>query len=306
MNRTDSYKTLFFITGILIITLILTVSFPKPSVTKLKKDSLSTHEVGKLKHFYEPKPDSPQLIYTLPDWLGYTPDNTINSDSLNEIREYSANKPSKTYRILTIGDSFTFGLFVDTKDNFSEKLEEFLNLKCKNSGNTEVINLGVPGYDITYTVERFMRRGIKYNPDLVIWLVHTGNFLKIQDFVMDRAQKYITDPDQGADRARKEILEELGEDKIAEYSMRSINFLGKNYKEKLLLISPRGMLTGKTREKTESFVQNRNNSAFYEIPLNLSKENGVFQDGHFNKKGHLLVAQELYSYLINERLVSCD
>lgn len=306
MNRTDPYKILLLIAGITIITLVLTISLPKPNVTKLKKDSLSRDVVGKLKHFYEPKPDSPQLIYTLPDWLDYTPKNTINSDSLNEPQEYSVSKPNKTYRILTIGDSFTFGLFVDTRDNFTEKLEDSLNLKCKNSGNTEVINLGVPGYDVTYTVERFMRRGIKYNPDLVIWLVHTGNFLKIQDLVMDRAQKYITDPDQGADRAMKEILKELGEDKITEYNMRSVNLLGKNYKGKLLLISPRGMLTGETREKIESFVQNRNNSAFYEIPLNLSKENGVFRDGHFNGKGHLLVAQELYSYLIKKRLTSCN
>ena len=104
-----------------------------------------------------------------------------NSDSLNERFEYSVEKPAGTYRIIALGDSFTFGALVDTKDNYPEQLEDLLNneLRCKNIGHFEVINLGVYGYDLWYSAERFLKRGEKYNPDLVLWFVKLGDFFLI-------------------------------------------------------------------------------------------------------------------------------
>lgn len=75
-------------------------------------------------------------------------------------------------------------MFVNTNENFSEKIEHHLNskYKCGVINNFEVINLGVGGYDAEYVIERFIRRGIKYNPDLVIWLLNNWNLEKINEF----------------------------------------------------------------------------------------------------------------------------
>jgi lysophospholipase L1-like esterase len=100
---------------------------------------------------------------------------TINKDTLNERYDYSVKKQPGVFRIMTIGDSFTYGLYTNTDRNWTELLEDKLNadLRCQKSRKVEVINLAVNGYDITYTVERFLKRGIKYNPDLVIWPIRS-------------------------------------------------------------------------------------------------------------------------------------
>ena len=143
---------------------------------KLDKNNYSISANENLKHFYEPNPNT--IISDQPEWLKEKVTNIINSDSLNERYEYEINKPDSTYRIITLGDSFTYGLYVNTEENFSEILEDKLNLKlkCKDIPKFEVINLGVAGYDLSYAIERFRKRGNKYNPDLVIWLINFWNF----------------------------------------------------------------------------------------------------------------------------------
>lgn len=97
---------------------------------------------------------------------------TINADGLNERNSYTVEKPKSTFRIVTLGDSFAEGAFVDTEDNYSEVLEDMLNslLFCKEYQDFEVINLGVAGYDMQYNLERLKRKGIKYSPDLfILW-----------------------------------------------------------------------------------------------------------------------------------------
>ena len=54
---------------------------------------------------------------------------TINNDSLNERFNYSENKDKNTFRIITLGASYTYGLYVDTKNNWTEILEDILTLK---------------------------------------------------------------------------------------------------------------------------------------------------------------------------------
>lgn len=91
------------------------------SLVKLNKKDLIFEENEGLKYFYEPKPDS--ISEWNPEWLGFTVKNKINADSLNDRLNYETNKPDSTYRILTIGDSFTYGLYVKTEDNYSKTLE---------------------------------------------------------------------------------------------------------------------------------------------------------------------------------------
>lgn len=111
-------------------------------VTVLKKEDLIFDDKNKvLKYFYEPKAN--KLNNNSPEWLGYKVVNTINKDSLNERYDYTLDKPDGIYRIITLGDSLTFGLYVNTKDNYSEVLEDLLNnrLLCNKKINLKSLIL---------------------------------------------------------------------------------------------------------------------------------------------------------------------
>lgn len=104
---------------------------------------------------------------------------TFNADGLNERFDYSVKKDRGVYRIISLGDSFTQGAFVATKQNYSEVLEDMLNarVRCPGIDRFEVINLGVLGYDVQYNLERFKRKGMKYDPDLVLLWTNDNDYL---------------------------------------------------------------------------------------------------------------------------------
>ncbi|HZT18013.1 MAG TPA: GDSL-type esterase/lipase family protein [Dongiaceae bacterium] len=84
-----------------------------------------------------------------------------NSRGLRGTVEYSYDKPPGVLRILTIGDSFTFGEQVGDDETWSSYLQELLP-------GTEVINLGVHGYGHDQMLLYLEREGVRYHPDIVI------------------------------------------------------------------------------------------------------------------------------------------
>ncbi|MFZ2024808.1 MAG: SGNH/GDSL hydrolase family protein [Microgenomates group bacterium] len=123
-----------------------------------------------LRYYYELAPNTTKIDDFAYMRLTGKAVHTINADGLNERMMYALSKPITTYRIVTVGDSFTEGAFVDTKNNYSEVLEDMLNssVQCPSYQHFEVINLGVAGYDMQYNLERFKQKGLKYDPNLVI------------------------------------------------------------------------------------------------------------------------------------------
>jgi lysophospholipase L1-like esterase len=132
------------------------------------KKSLVGIPSSEFKYYFglEPSRTNVEMRY----WNNVSVYQTINSDGLNERRDYDVEKPKNTYRIMAIGDSFTYGVFVVTKSNWTEVLEDQLNAtNCQDHTQYEVINLGVSGFDVPYTIKRYTDIGKKYNPDLIIW-----------------------------------------------------------------------------------------------------------------------------------------
>lgn len=78
--------------------------------------------------------------------------------------EIDRRKPNKTVRILCIGDSGTYGEFVDDSDTLSALLQQQLR---QEGLQVEVINGGVPGTTIVDQMQ-FLRRGMAIDPDIVI------------------------------------------------------------------------------------------------------------------------------------------
>lgn len=85
--------------------------------------------------------------------------------------EWTIEKTLNTFRIATIGDSFTFGSgnpFID--EVYPKVLEQMLNLPNDNKFKYEVLNLSVPGYNVENEVETLKRDALKFSPDACTWL----------------------------------------------------------------------------------------------------------------------------------------
>jgi len=285
-------------------------------VTRINKDDVVFDLQNKnLKYFYEPKPNTIQVDH--PDWLGYEVKYTINSDSLNERFDYSITKQQRTYRVVTIGDSFTFGQNVNTAENYSELLEDILNqkLKCLSINKFEVINLGVEGYDIEYAIYRLEKRGLKYNPDLVIWLINDSNYQKINEHLSQIREELKTkdlpifDPKTQTypivEQALKIFLNKYGENFRYHYQENLFKQLNSIHPGNLLIITYPTISTS-LKNIIENFTKFSNNYLYYDNLINTFASNSLhLLDHHPSREGHKKIAADIFDYLRNNYFKNC-
>jgi hypothetical protein len=92
----------------------------------------------------------------------------MNSYGLRD-HEYSVVKPPDTFRILALGDSFTFGDGVMPEETWVKSLEHRLNQPLGDAGiHFEVLNAGVPGYNTYQEFIHLQEVGLQFDPDLVV------------------------------------------------------------------------------------------------------------------------------------------
>lgn len=284
-----------------------------------KEDYFLNQKLGDMKYFYEPKPN--RVIKSDPispnmEKVNYT----INQDRLNQINNYTGSKNKSTYRIITIGDSFTFGVNVNTKNNYPSQLEQLLNTKlsCPTIKKFEVLNLGVGGYDIQYTVERFKLRGIKYHPDLVFWLLIPDDFRRINELVLPKLHENIIREKQNKTysvknekelllQAKNDITKELGgENNVLLFQTKYLKSISDFYSEKLVLTTfpnikrdYQDLLENITINKTNIFLNNK-------LPNIWAIKEAALPDAHPSEKGHMLIAENLLHYLTDNKLIPCS
>ncbi len=279
----------------------------------LKGEIISTPS-SKLKFFYEPKPHSndPGTLFAEGEIAAKY---NINNDSLNDRYDYQPIKKDKTYRIITLGSSFTFGLYVNTEDNWTEILEDSLNkkLKCTDINRFEVINLGYRGYDNSYVVERFKRRGQKYDPNLIIWL--QTPFLVPVEKTRSLTEKYYrpikkTNLSQevktkeyikASVKAREKVLANLGMAKIIDMQKELILSITDFYKGPLILFVSPGMSQDE-KAVVKASVSARNNWLYSDTILSFTK----FDDGHPDNNGHRMIAEDMFNYVTKYMLENCQ
>lgn len=84
-------------------------------------------------------------------------------------REHSLAKPADTFRIVAVGDSFTYGVGASANETWPARLEQALEaLRLPDDPHFEVLNLGIPRYwpePEALVVEHY---GLRYAPDLVV------------------------------------------------------------------------------------------------------------------------------------------
>lgn len=280
------------------------------SVNVIDKENSIFSQPDGLKYFYEPKPG---VFYRDSSNRPYQGEYTINNDSLNARRDYEIQKPKNIFRIITIGDSFTFGLYVNTKDNWTSLLEDKLNANyCGDSKKYEVINLGVEGYDSRYAVERFKKRGEKYSPDLVIWL-HTDLY-RVRELMIPLEEKFkmpVESTLNGSYSAWNNIyiqlLSQYGVERLLNYNKEAISSLRNYYHGKVIMATIPGRITSHGEVMLKSLVDDESSKWLYFKARDIYGLSANFgNDSHPNQKGHKIISEDMLNYIKNSKLISCN
>lgn len=104
---------------------------------------------------------SPEIVYELR--AGY-PDH--NSSGYRD-REYALEKKPGTFRVVGIGDSYTYGDGVARDATFLKVAERLLAAEL-GEGRVEVLNFGLPGSNTAMQAALFAERTAAWDPDLVV------------------------------------------------------------------------------------------------------------------------------------------
>ncbi len=291
------------------------------SINPIDQKTIQKNNKTSLKYFYEPVQGEykEESIF----WLNQEVTYNVNADSLYERYDYPIEK-ANVFRIIAMGDSFTQGLFVNTQDNWVEKLEDSLNSinKCKYK-KIEVINLGIPGYDIRYSYERFKLRGQKYKPDLVLWLLQNNDFEEDNEVMREKEAFYIKTMKESGEydsllkegqpypfvlkmhKDMDEYINKVGVETIASTQKKYLEKMNEIYKHEVVYLFFPGM-----KQDYKNYLMSINDSKknqYLELSdIQSSNLQMTFYpyDGHPNEKGYEIIAKNISDYLIKK--INCN
>lgn len=101
-----------------------------------------------------------------------------NNEGFRSFNPTNIKKLEGKIRIIAVGDSFTFGPYVNNQDTYPIKLENYLKEK---SIDTEVLNAGVSGYTLQDEMSYLKDKGFHLKPDLIIIGVYQNDVSDYQD-----------------------------------------------------------------------------------------------------------------------------
>lgn len=260
----------------------------------------------RFKYFYELKSDelrqpNPQIPFS-------TVTNKMNNDGLNSSQNFSIQKPKGVFRIMALGGSETYGIYVKTQDNWPEQLEKILNQKllCPNIRKFEVINLAVDGDDLSYSIERYKLRGEKYNPDFIVLFV--PNLYQLNEILLPKIAAYDQEGIHNKNYVREvakgnlypawtlamwDLSKEMNGLSVLKQQSGYLNDLYNTYKGSVLLLSYDYLSQNDQRFLQES-LKNQPNSSVFLIHNIQGNKKYQLPDGNLNKDGYAAVAKQIY------------
>ena len=246
----------------------------------------------RFQYFWQPEANS--LEHPNPQLSFSKVKNKLNADGLNDRFNYSINKPKDTFRIMVLGGSEAYGQYVETKNNWTELLEDELNksLSCALYKKVEVINLGMHGYDIAYSIEIFLLKGKKYNPDLIVFL--TPSLYIYNEEIQPRM-----DPTYNWQKAFDKTMSEIGEEKIFTRQKELLKEL-ERYKNKMIFIRDKNF---NVREIT-TIKEVNTKSNIYEEKLENTEEFYYPDEYTLNVQGHKIMAERVFDLFGYNKLCS--
>jgi hypothetical protein len=190
----------------------------------------------------------------------------INSEGFRD-KEFSLNKPANTIRILAMGDSFTYGWYVNLNDTWPKKLEKLLNENSKGS-MFEVLNLGITGYDIWNVANLFVKRGYIYNPDALLISFIDNDVVPESKFCFNECINISSNKTQCQGKCHIEIMYEFirNHTHIFEYINKSFSLIRSNYGGKIYLVMFPLNITFPLVDESYEYIIN-NLAAIYNIKI---------------------------------------
>ncbi len=225
----------------------------------------------------------------------------INSDGFRD-REFSKIKPENVFRIVFLGDSFTFGWGVELNDSLPKQLEYLLN-KRDDGVIYEVLNFGVPGMNTEQEINYFEKKVINYNPDLILL-----GFVENDDESLE-IDLLLKDISSAQDRVK--IYDIIRENK----TLKNISFLEEPLNKLIKLAEKRNLnilvYSFNARLDQINFLNDleKNNPNFYFYNTSISEVDDErfylhILDQHPSPFAYQIYAKEIYDCLVKFNLLS--
>lgn len=114
---------------------------------------------------FKPKPNS--MVSGRSSSEEFDFDYEHNSFGLRDV-EHAAEKPEGVFRILGLGDSFTYGVGASFENTYLYRLERMLNEREGDHPMVEIVKAGIPSYYAEPERLFLQHYGVKYKPDIII------------------------------------------------------------------------------------------------------------------------------------------
>lgn len=262
----------------------------------------------------------------------------INSAGFRSKKEYSINKEKNTKRIICLGDSITYGVWVKKEEAYPYILEEMLNASS-DFEEFEVVNAGVMGYTSLQGLRQLKRDLIKYKPDLVTALFGFDDNHSVIDY-SDKEQKtsnkyifslqkilrnsklyclleislrrgrhwFVSDKNNLSQEIPGKIKRRVEPDDYRR-NLQEIARLAEEKNFEVLFLTP---VIFRLKEKEINYLNNYKEELPQEYDVDLLGELKRYQDQadlfldscHFTPAGHWVVAKTLYDTLVKKKIVS--
>lgn len=139
-------------------------------------DPVSRKTAGVSWGYFEP---GQKKIILFPGLKEYTVTiNRLGLRSVGTVPDPAVEDLQDRYRILAVGDSFTFGLFVNDEDTFPYRLQQLLD---KSGEKAAVLNAGVGSTTMTDFLHYLKVKGLGLKPQLVTFSFCENDLVEMQD-----------------------------------------------------------------------------------------------------------------------------
>ncbi|MDO8489462.1 MAG: GDSL-type esterase/lipase family protein [Candidatus Omnitrophota bacterium] len=264
----------------------------------------------------------------------------VNSRGFRGPKEYSLNKEKGVYRIMCLGDSITYGVWVKTEETYPYVLEQMLNANTA-TGKFEVINAGVMGYSSLQGLRQLKRDLLRYKPDLITVLfgfddnhaaiaysdkeqktynrfifsltniLRKSKFYDLLEISLRRLKnKLAPDRDNPLGRVSGNIKKRVDPQDYKQ-NLEEMVEIAKDNNIEILFLRP---LIFCLPKREINYLMNYSNMVPREYSVGMLKKfrdyqikAELFMDGcHFTPVGHWLVAKEIYDTLERNKIVSSN
>jgi lysophospholipase L1-like esterase len=130
----------------------------------------------------------------------------VNAEGLRG-PDVTASKPEGVRRVAVLGDSIAFGYWVAEGDTFPRQLEAMLNAARGTGPRIEVLNFGVPGYNLDQEIEALRARALAFSPDLVVAAFCLNDLEGLFSYELGLVQDRATRGRSRAGRLREALLD---------------------------------------------------------------------------------------------------